>query len=86
MGVMPAVSTVTGEIRRGRCDWCVDMPQNTRSQPEELWLPNLSVWVRADGSAYHGDQGRGFVYPGGLGRIAIRNAVCHFRARAQAPQ
>lgn len=79
---LPSADEVTTYIRQGFCDWVVDMPAGTRTQPEELWVPALACWVKADGSSICGDRGRGYAYPGLIGRARIKNAVKWFRTTA----
>jgi hypothetical protein len=69
LGVLPQSASFT-----------VDMPLGERTQPEELWISRLGVWVRCDGSMYSCDGARGFVFPGPINRWRLRRAINRWRA------
>lgn len=64
------------------CAFVRQMPSGKLVEPREVWVESLSVWVRADGWSICGDMGRGYRYPGIIGRIRIRRALRALKSRA----
>jgi hypothetical protein len=78
---LPSVGTIVSYLVEGCGDFCVDMPSGARSMPEEIWIADLSCWLRADGSSVNGDITYDFArrYHGPVSRWRIRRAITRFR-------
>lgn len=76
---LPKVGQIVSFLREGYGDFVLQMPQRVRVHPEEIWIPGLATWVRADGFSFCGDARRGYAYPGRIERWRIRRAVKVFR-------
>lgn len=76
---VPSAGDIVSFLREGCGDFCVNMPGRTRVQPEEIWIPGLGCWLRADGSSALFDMARGWVYYGAFNRWRLRRAIAEFR-------
>lgn len=78
---LPSVGEIAHYLREGYADFCVQMPEGRRVVPEEIWIPALSCWLRADGSLASFDIQRGFERMGfsWFQRWRLRRAIARFR-------
>ena len=71
---LPTPRQVAEAIRKLGAERCYQMPQ--RQPLDELWVPDLGVWLDMENLSYSGDRARGHHYPGWIGKWFLRRAVC----------